>query len=470
MTNTERRRFLGRLTLGMSGQVFSRVILAAYTVVLVPVLIRAWGVDGYGQWIALTALTSYMGLSNFGLVTTSANEMVIATGAGDIARARRTFQNSINLTIYVFLPLIALLVAVISMVPVSRGLNLTQIDTYATREIIVCAGAALWFQTVRGLMVAALYATGSYGLAYYVQGAMKLLELCGMALLVLVFAGSQVSAAILTAGVALLELLLITGFARRAAPWARIDLRILDRSWIGTQIKPAIGFMISNLATQGLMTQAPRVILGAMLGGTAVALYAVYATAMRFVDQLLLTIVLPLEVEIAHCAGGGHLKQINKLIVLGTHISWVCFLFVSIALLSFGPLIFQIWTTNRIHFSYGLMVLYLFMSAANLQGRVSLHALISTNRLYGPSFLMLASAAGTVALGAGLTRFMGINGMVLGGAAGEIINSIVVIVAVSHWLKKSPRAMFGELLTMKGSLSDLGRRMLQTLRQYQRGI
>jgi O-antigen/teichoic acid export membrane protein len=457
----QQRGFLGRVTVGMSGQAFSRIIQAGYTILLVPLLIRAWGVDGYGQWIALTALTSYMGLSNFGLVTTSANEMVIASGAGDSVRARQTFQVSINLTIVVVLPLILLLVAGLSLIPVSRGLHLSQINTSAARAIIACSGITLWFQTLRGLMVAALYATGSYGFAYYVQGAMKLCELTGLALVVSLCAGSQVSAATVVTLVAFVELFVITVYARRAAPWARIDLRAFDRAWISSQAKPAIGFMVSNLATAGLMIQGPRVVLGAFLGGPAVALYSIYATAMKFVDQLLLTLVMPLEIEIAHASGRGDFKQIHRLIVFGTHIAWALFLCVSAGLLLFGPIVFRIWTTGRIEFNYGLMALFMCLSAANIQGRVSLHALISTNRLYGVSFLILICATISIGLGALLTRPMGIDGMVLGGIGGEIINSAVVIVAVSYWLNKPLRGLLADFFNFNDSLSQLRAKSLQ---------
>jgi O-antigen/teichoic acid export membrane protein len=459
--NPPQRGFLRRVSIGMSGQAFARIIQAAYTILLVPLLIRAWGVDGYGQWIALTALTSYMGLSNFGLVTTSANEMVIASGAGDSERARQTFQVSINLTIFCVLPLIVLLVIGLSVSPLSRGLHLSQIDSAAATRIIACSGAALWFQTLRGLMVAALYATGSYGFAYYVQGAMKLCELLGIALLVSLDGGSQVSAAVMVALVAFAELLVIAVYARRAAPWARLNFRAFDRTWIASQARPAIGFMVSNLATQGLMTQGPRVVLGAVLGGPAVALYSIYATAMRFVDQLLLTLVMPLEVEIAHSSGRGDFKQIQRLIVLGTHISWALFLCVAAGLLLLGPIVFRVWTAGRIEFSYGLMALFMCLSAANLQGRVSLHALICTNRLFGPSFLMLLMATISIALGALLTPLMGVDGMVLGGIAGEVINSAIVIVAVAQWLHLPRQNLAGNLFNFKGSFEEVRAKSLQ---------
>lgn len=457
---------LRRVTIGMSGQAFSRVILAINTVALVPVLIHAWGVDGYGQWLALTALASYLSYSNFGLVTTSANEMVMAAGADDTARARRTFQMSINLTIYIILPLILLILFGLSLLPISHMLHLSLIDNQAALIVIALSASQFWFQTVRGLMVAALYATGSYGFAYYLSGIAKLTELAAIAVAVIFFHGSQVTAAAIMATVGILDLALVSVWARRAAPWARPDLRIFDRSWLSTQVKPAIGFALSNLATQGILVQGPRVILSAMLGGTAVAMYAIYGTAMRLVDQLLLMVVMPLEVEIARSVGRNEPNQSHRLIILGTQFSWLLFIGVASGFMLVGPLIFQVWTHGRIAFSLGFMALYLLMSACNLMGRVSAHALISTNRLYGPSFLMVIGALLALGCGALLTPVFGTPGMVLGGIIGESINSLIAIYAVSRWLNRPLAQTFFELLDFRRSYEDLRVRLLMLTARF----
>lgn len=447
--------FRARIALGISGQAFARIMFAVSTLVLVPLLISAWGMEGYGQWIALTALTSYLGLSNFGLVTTAANDVVIAIGAQDEARARRSFQNSVCLAVYVVLPIIALVLAMAWTAPLGRWLHLTQMGVHEVHGILVCSGITLWFQTLRGLLVAALYATGSYGLAYALQGCAKLLEILGLCLLVLVLGGGQLSAASWIAAVALVELGVVAWLAHRSAPWARLDLTAFDKAWLRGQLKPALGFMISNFATQGLLLQGPRVVLGALLGGTAVAVYAIYGTAMRFVDQLLLSLVLPLEVEFAHSTGRGDHRNVDRLIVLGTHVSWLLFALVCAGLLLFGPLVFRVWTAGRADFSYALMSLFMLLSACNLIGRVGLHALISTNRLFAPSCAILIVAALGLTLGAALTRPLGVHGMVLGNAAGELVNSLIVTWVVALWLGKTRAEALQDLLQIGPSIRTL---------------
>jgi len=457
-----------RLALGFSGQAFSRLVFAINTVALVPILIHAWGLSGYGQWIALTALASYMSYSNFGLVTTSANEMVMAAGAGDDLRARRTFQMSLNLTFYFIAPILLVLLALASIAPLSQVLRLTEISNHAAFLVLVFVAAQFWFQTVRGLMVAALYATGSYALGYYIAGTAKLAELVAVAVAVTLFHGSQVTVAAIIAGAALIDLTVITIVARRAARWARLDFRVFDGAWVLSQAKPTIGFAISNLSTMGVLIQAPRVILSALLGGQAVAIYTVYGTAMRLMDQLLLMLVLPLEVEIAHTVGRKAFDQTYRLVTFGTQFSWILFTAVAAFLMLAGPLVFHVWTRGQVAFSYGFMALYLVMSACNQLGRVSAHALISTNRLYGPSFVMLALSIAAVALGGVLTTYLKLPGMVIGGIFGELSNSLVVIAAFAAWMNKPIAAFFVDQLDPRASFAELKARAGQVLLRLRR--
>jgi len=265
-----------RIALGMSGQAFSRLIYALNTIALVPILIRAWGVGGYGQWIALTALASYLSYSSFGLVTTSVNEIIMAIGANDVARARLTFQMSVNLTLYLIAPLLLVMMGVAAILPISDILQLSQIGNSGALLIISLAAAQLWIMTLRGPFVASLYAVGSYGFAYYVSGCAKALELVAIGIAVTYFGATQVTAAAIMAACAGLDFLVVATVASRQAPWARPDLRILEGAWFRAQIRPAVGYLLSNLSIQGVLVNGPRVVLGAILGGRAVAIYAIF--------------------------------------------------------------------------------------------------------------------------------------------------------------------------------------------------
>ena len=107
------------------------------------------------------------------------------------------------------------------------------------------------------------------------------------------------------------------------------------------------------------------------------------------------------------------------------------------------------------------------MSACNQLGRVSSHALVSMNRLYGLSFVTLVVSCAALALGAVLTVPLKIPGMVIGGIFGELGNSLVVIVVLTQWMGKPLSRFFIDQLDVRDTLAfakTQGDRLLLRLR------
>ena len=460
------RTFYQKFAFGVSGQATFRAATGLGTLLVIPALIHGWGVRGYGEWIALTAMTSYMSYSNFGVVSTSMNEMIMASGAGDHQRAARVFQMSINLTIYIIAPVLFLVAALMIFTPAINMMKFSTIGNIPASWIVILVGVQVWFLTVRGIVIAVLYANGSYGFVYYLLSGTKLAEVVMVSVGASMFGLKPIAAAAIMSGMALFEVVVVAIIARRSTCWMRIDLSVFDLTWVAVQAKPALGFLLGNFATQGILLQGSRIMLSMLLGGGAVAIYAIYGTAMRLIDQILLIMVLPLEVEIARSIGRSDTQQTRRLVVVGTQISWILFVGVAAFLLLLGPIVFHWWTDGRIAFSLSMMALYLCMSASNLLGRVSAHALIGTNSMYGPSFAMVGAAVLAVALGSILTIPLKIAGMLIGGIAGELADSLIAIYAVAMLLDISILAKLRELLDLGKSRNDVRQRLVTLLARW----
>ncbi|MGJ5206488.1 lipopolysaccharide biosynthesis protein [Bradyrhizobium sp. HKCCYLR20261] len=452
-----------RLAIGLVGQGVWRLAMALNPILLVPVQISHWGVDLFGQWVTLVALTSYLAYVNLGLVATATNDLIMAVAAGDRDRARRSFQMSCNLAL-IALPLILVVVMIaLAALPLSRWFHLDGIGAGAVVVVFACAAAQLCFETLRGLMAAVLYANGKYGAAYNIATAIKLTELAAAIIAIAGFGAQPVHVAGLTATTALIDLAVVIVVARRLAPWARVDLRIFDIGWLREQLQPALGFSGYNFATQGVMIQGPRLVLGALLGGPAVAVYAVYATAMRLVDQLFLTVMAPAGVEISHAAGRKDSAQLVRLIAFVAQLSLLAFAAVSLALMILGPLIFDGWTRHQIAFHHELMILYLLMSGAGLPGRIAAQALISVNAMRKVAIITLATAAASIALGAALVPVAGLPGVLIGGIIGEAAISLLLWRALQGWLALPFRDIMSEMTDLAGSFTRLRRQAATVL-------
>ncbi len=464
-TNPDDSNLSRRLIAGISGQAVTRVANAVSTLAMVPLLIRAWGVEAFGEWLALTAMASYLTYANFGLLTTAANDMVMAVGREDEASAARTFQAAVNFLLFLMLPFFALVSAVVIYIPLESTLNLKVISEDEASFVAVFSLLQLWTGTLRGIVAGSLNASGRYGLIYCIDGAAKLAELGSVALVLLVLGGGFVSAAAGLAIVALIDLLAVSVLARRFAPWARPDLARVDLAWIRSQIRPGIGFALGNLATQGILLQGPRVVLGAVLGGSGVAIFSVFATAARLIDQAVFVFVFPLDLEVSRSVGRGDLRGAYRLVIAGTQGSCLALALAGLALLLLGPAIFHLWTGGRIEFDFGLMALFLALSACIQLGRVSTYALIGTNRMYGPSSRMLVAALLCILLGGALASWLGVPGMVLGVAAGEFAVAALAIAALTRWMGRGPIGFLRDLLDTGAAVEHMPRLAARVLRR-----
>ena len=283
-----------RLAIGLVGQGVWRVAVALNTVALIPVLIATWGLEGYGQWMTINALVSYLAYANLGLVAAATNELIMLVAAGDRVRAQRCFQMCCNLALGPFPLVLTVILALAAGLPLVSWFNLHEFSPWAVLLILAFGALQLCFETLRGFMAGVLYSAGSYGLAYNVAAGAKLVELCSAIFVVGVLGARPVALAALTAAVALIDLIIVIRLVRSAAPWARFDFGVMDLPLLRDQLRPALGFSCYNIASQGVLVLGPRLVLSALMGGSAVAIYAVYATAMRLVDQVFLTLMAPL--------------------------------------------------------------------------------------------------------------------------------------------------------------------------------
>src|SRR6267378_1844389 len=92
----EVRAMSGRLSLGIGSAALFQAVNAAQAVILVPLFLRAWGAEGYGQWLALTALISYLTLADLGGQNYIANLLAMSHARGDRERFQTTLSEAVS--------------------------------------------------------------------------------------------------------------------------------------------------------------------------------------------------------------------------------------------------------------------------------------------------------------------------------------------------------------------------------------
>ena len=62
-----------RITQGIGANGFGQAVTILTQIASVPILIHAWGMDLYGEWITLSAIPAYLVLSDIGFTSIAGN-------------------------------------------------------------------------------------------------------------------------------------------------------------------------------------------------------------------------------------------------------------------------------------------------------------------------------------------------------------------------------------------------------------
>src|ERR1035438_788215 len=138
---TNHKGLRARLIRGFSATALSPIVTVLVQVVSVPVLIHAWGAGRYGDWLLLSAIPSYLTLSDLGFGDASASDMSMRVAANDRDGALRTFQSSWVLVTAISLA--ALLLASLSVwwVPWQLWLRLSSVSSPKAAGILLVLAA-----------------------------------------------------------------------------------------------------------------------------------------------------------------------------------------------------------------------------------------------------------------------------------------------------------------------------------------
>jgi hypothetical protein len=257
------------------------------------------------------------------------------------------------------LPILLAASLIASFVPFDRILNLSSMSNNEAVLLFCLVLLQLWMNTLRSTFSVVICAKGHYSWVFATEGVVRLTEMLLIVVALLAFDARPVTVAAISCATTVLDFLIIMRLRRGLYDWARIDLRAWDSAWLKSLVRPSVGFWLSNLTTQSIMLQGPRVALGIVLGGEAVAIYSVFATVNRLTDQLVMLFSWPLQIEVAQSSQRQEFGQAYRLVTFATQVAWLLFIGAAAGLMLLGPSLFPYWTAGKIEFDHGLMALFL---------------------------------------------------------------------------------------------------------------
>jgi len=440
------RSWKTRVWKGVGSSALAQAIAATQAILLVPLFLRAWGSDGYGHWITLTTLVSYLSLLDFGAQNYIGNLLAARHARGQDVAFRKGLSEGVSFFVCLGLAvsvvlLISLLVAFKVPLPgLARPLVAWEVWVLALLGV-----NCLLLSIPGGVYVTAYRATG-----LFVRGAMmgNVVRFLGIGLsvgLLWASAGLEVYAlSVLGTGLVLTSIIIWD--TRRCIPECRsVDVSLAAGLRGSTHLRGAIYFWLLALA-QTVKQQGVILILAAAATPAVVSLYATHRTIANIPGYFPVLVLGPLMPEFSFLWAQDRLSDLCRATFSSIRIVVIMTGAAAIFLWLSSPLIYNVWTSGRFELEPLLLAVLLVQGVLAAGWATSAWSLLASNRNRSVAMWSLLNAAITISLATFLVRKHGEIGVAVAGLIGDLVCGVAVFPALaSAFLRVRTLKIYAEI-------------------------
>jgi O-antigen/teichoic acid export membrane protein len=338
----------GRLLRGLGATAIGPIVTAVVQLVTIPLLLHAWGAAKYGDWLILSAIPSYLGLSDLGFGDASGSDMTMRVAAGDRKGAIETFQSS-----WVLLSVVSFCVGLLAAITVWRvpwhhWVKLATLSDARASAVVLVLAAYILVSQQCGILESGFRCDGNFATGTLGGTLLRIVEVAA-GTSVGILTGSFVWAAAAYLISRIVGTIAYGVLLHKKSPWLSVGFSSAKWSRVKGLAAPAFGFMAFPvgyaLSFQGLM-----LVVGARLGPVAVVSFSTLRTLSRLSYQAIGVIKLPLWPELSRAFGEGNIALARRLhrhvcqaalglSVVGGSLLWI-----------FGPFVYRLWIRHGVSF------------------------------------------------------------------------------------------------------------------------
>jgi O-antigen/teichoic acid export membrane protein len=406
-----------RVVAGMGANSFGMAVTIGIQLASLPLFLHYWDTASYGTWLMLSAIPAYLAMADVGMVTAAGNKMTMAMGKGDAREANRVFQ-SVQMFMGIVCGGLALLV-----VPVTLWAPLPGLEAIDRRVALLAMSVSVLLAFLGGLSEAAFKSTQRYATGTMAGTLVRLGEWLGC-MTGLAMVGSFAAVAVTGLAVRLAGTLVCMVLATRGRHGLSWGMQAADGAEIRSMVKPAVSFMAFPLAN-ALSFQGVTLLVGALFGPVAVALFNTYRTIARVAVQTTAIFSHSLWPEFSRLFGQGAKARVNRLFLRTSLLGAAQSLLLSLVLYFLSPWLLQVWTHGAIEFIPPLMLLMLLYAAVGGIWHIPRVLLMATNQHVGLAYWSILAGL----LCVGLAWLMG-SELQLNGVGAAMLTSELFIATV----------------------------------------
>lgn len=357
---------------------YNQVVLIGVQILLVPILLHAWGIERYGVWLLLSSIPTYLTFSDFGFTFIAKNEMTMKAAGGDRQGVLVTYQS-----VFVLLNIITVVVAIsagaaIFAVPMRAIFTLGDVSDIEAKLVLAILGSSLIFYQYFLLFSAATRAAGRPASEIAWNATSRLFE--GLSTAAVALLGGDI---LVAAIIILVNRIVFTSaiflWVRSIAPWLPIGWKYCLRSEIKRLFNPSISYMFVSIA-YALMIQGPITVLGLVAGPDRIAIFSTSRTLARLgtsATNLLNNSVTP---EYSHLFGLKKTSGFLRILRFHLALSGAGILAYLLFMNFLGDSVLRLWTNGKVWAEEPFFMLLILSVGAEMIWTALFVPLAATNR------------------------------------------------------------------------------------------
>jgi acetyltransferase-like isoleucine patch superfamily enzyme/O-antigen/teichoic acid export membrane protein len=397
-----------RIIHGLGANGFGQAVTLLTQIASVPIMINAWGVELYGEWVALSALPAYLVLSNLGLTSTAGNSLAMIAEKGDQRDMQGVFQSTWAMVNIVSFGILFLLTVIILNINLKSffGLTLTSNFDFNFTLIILLFNVAMSMQT--GIFEIAFRAIKKNPVATFFSNMIRLFE--WLVATVLVLLGEKFMA--IATGASLVRLLgnlIFWLILVKSGNKLKIGTRYASLAQIRKLLRPAIATMCFPIGLS-LSMQGIILIISSLVGSAGVTLFSVYRTFTRVPIQLATSINQAVWPELSYAYGNNDIPTVKNLVNKMQLICAALGIIVVAVIYFFGVPLINIWTSTPLQHNELLLQLLTATAFIHIFWQPLWVVQMATNKHILFAVLFLVISVFSFVLGWFLTQQSGLQG------------------------------------------------------------
>jgi len=357
------RNIKERLLQGIGATSLGPLLAAVIQLVSVPVFLHFWGPKLYGDWLVLSAIPVYLGLTDFGFGPVAANDMTMLVARGEKNAALEVFQSAWLLTTAVSISFGLCVALGLWALPIEKWLRIAMLSRGQVSAILSVLCICVLLDLQWAVIAAGFRCDGNYALGT-VLGNLIVFLTNASSIVAVAYHASPLVVAFVLVTVRLLGNWSCQLVLKRKSPWLSHGYHYARMDVIKRLFRPAIAYMAFPVGS-AFSLQGMTIVVSAAMGPIAVVMFSTVRTLTRFVYFMATMIAYSIWPELSAAFGAG-----NRLLARNIHrcacqaslgLSLAGMLFLEV----FGARIYGYWTHHNVVMDHRLFHLLLLQVLAN---------------------------------------------------------------------------------------------------------